>query len=264
MMYGLRPIFTFTVLVLLLITSCATTQRTSFHPCRGLITIVADTKEVSFTRKEGLREPFKTGTVGNIAYVSKPLTDTFEIVCEVKDGKVQPHQLEKLSNDHRAVILSWLAKGVLLSEECTSVTLRCVPTEIYESDVCITTLRDRATMWEVPWQIERDLYNAQRPNNVDRSPGDTTLVIPFDPEELQANVEYPENMRMMGLTSKTVIAVLIDECGEIENFKLDSTQRKEFNEAALQAILLTYFKPQVYEGRPWRLWVHIPISFRIR
>lgn len=251
-----RPILVYALL--LLITSCASTNRIRHDARSGLITVVANTNDVTFSQTYDRRAPFEKGTIGNIAYVSKTLVDKFEITCDVKDGSIPREQVEKLEPDQRAIVSTWLARGVKFSANPTSVSLRCMPTAIDESEVCVTTLRDRATSWEVPWQLEQNSDNAVAPAY------DSSLIVPFDMKELQKNVVYPKRMRELGFTSKTVVRVLLDECGKIECYKRDSTQRPEFNEAALKAIFATPFRASADPKRSSRYWISIPFNFRLR
>lgn len=244
--------------LLLLITSCASTNRIQHDAPRGLITIVASTNDVTFSESDYRRVPFEKGTVGNIAYVSKALTDAFEITCDVEDGMIPREQVDNLPPNQRVIISTWLARGVVFSSGRTSVSLRCIPTIIDESENCVSKLRDRASNWEVPWQKEQDL-DTSRSQVLDSS-----MTMPFDQKELQKHTVYPKRMRDMGLTSRTVFSVLIDECGNIECYKRDSTQRTEFNEAARNAIFATHFRPTIEKGQPTRIWLHIPFNFRLR
>ncbi|HRK04246.1 MAG TPA: energy transducer TonB [Chlorobiota bacterium] len=252
----MRPLLLY--VLLLLITSCASTHRIRSDAQRGLMTIIANTDDVTFTQSYDRRAPFEKGTSGNIAYVSKTLADAFDITCDVKDGTIPREQVEKLPADQRAIISTWLARGVKFSDNRTSVSLRCIPMAIDASVVCVTTLRDSATNWEVPWQLEPNSDNAVAPAY------DSSLVVPFDMKELQKNVIYPKRMRDLGFTSKTVIRVLLDECGKIECYKRDSTQRPEFNEAALKAIFATQFRASADPKRSSRYWISIPFNFRFR
>ncbi len=82
---------------------------------------------------------------------------------------------------------------------------------------------------------------------------------------IQRNVVYPDIAREAGLEGKVTIEVHIDRKGRvIEMEVLEGFPNTGLNEAAMDAIRKTRFKPAKQRDIPVEVWIAIPINFRLR
>jgi len=106
-------------------------------------------------------------------------------------------------------------------------------------------------------------------------PADDYLIVfvPYDepPEPLggfraiQDNLVYPEFARRAGVEGKVVIWAQIDEKGNVVRTKVQkSLGPNGCDEAAEEAIRLVKWKPAMQRDRPVKVWVAVPVDFRLR
>ena len=92
---------------------------------------------------------------------------------------------------------------------------------------------------------------------VEKDPG-------FDYEALQRRVKYPEIARRNGIEGQVVVAALVGKDGKAEKTQIIDSDNEVLNKAAEAAVKETVFTPAIQNGTPVRVWVRIPISFRLR
>ena len=98
------------------------------------------------------------------------------------------------------------------------------------------------------------------------------IIVPYDSppmpiggfQKIQDNLIYPEIARKAGFQGKVVIQVLINEQGLVEKFKYLKSTIFEMDHAAVMALLSVRWKPAQKEGKPQKVWVSIPILFRLK
>ncbi|NQV37005.1 MAG: energy transducer TonB [Candidatus Marinimicrobia bacterium] len=95
----------------------------------------------------------------------------------------------------------------------------------------------------------------------------TVKFIPYDepPEPLTPIIpHYPEIAREAGIEGQIIIQVYIDESGDVtETVVLKSIPNTGLDEAAIEAIRITKFKPAMQKDKPVGVWISIPIQFKL-
>ncbi len=98
--------------------------------------------------------------------------------------------------------------------------------------------------------------------------------IPYDnpPEpiggysRLHKNLKYPEIARKAGIEARVIVGVLIDEKGNsirTQILKGAPSSTFGFEEAAQRALMKMKWRPALQRDRPVKVWVSIPINFRL-
>lgn len=82
-------------------------------------------------------------------------------------------------------------------------------------------------------------------------------------EEIQKNVVYPEIAVRAGVQGKVFLQVVVDKEGKVEQAKVVKGIGAGCDEAALKAVMQASFKPGKQRGKPVRVQLSIPISFKL-
>lgn len=78
-------------------------------------------------------------------------------------------------------------------------------------------------------------------------------------------LKYPERARQTGFQGKVVINVLVDRNGDVAATKvLESSGHPSLDQAAIDAITRVKWKPALQRDQPVKVWVGVPVSFKIR
>lgn len=79
-------------------------------------------------------------------------------------------------------------------------------------------------------------------------------------------LQYPEIARKAGIEATVVVAVLIDENGNSSKTQIlkGAASTLGFNEAAQEALMKTKWKPARQREMTIKVWVSVPIHFRLR
>jgi protein TonB len=80
---------------------------------------------------------------------------------------------------------------------------------------------------------------------------------------LQKNVIYPEIAVRAGVEGKVRVEAIINKFGEVENAKIVKGIGAGCDEAAIEAVMKTKFKPGKQRGKAVKVRLSIPISFVI-
>ena len=81
---------------------------------------------------------------------------------------------------------------------------------------------------------------------------------------IQQNIVYPEIAREAGIEGKVVIRAFIDKNGDVQECEVDQgIPNTGLNEAAINAIKRTKFKPAMQRDRKVGVWISIPVFFRL-
>lgn len=82
---------------------------------------------------------------------------------------------------------------------------------------------------------------------------------------IQKNLKYPEIARKAGVEGTVIIQVLIDEKGRVIKTKvLKSLGNNGCDQAAIAAIVRTRWKPAMQRDKPVKVWVSIPVIFKLK
>lgn len=92
---------------------------------------------------------------------------------------------------------------------------------------------------------------------LDKNPG-------IDLQKLMSKVIYPQKAMEENIEGQVIAAVLINENGDAEDIKIESSDNEIFNEATLNAIKeYGKFKPGERDNEPVKAWVSIPFNFKL-
>ncbi|RMD92863.1 MAG: energy transducer TonB [Calditrichaeota bacterium] len=82
---------------------------------------------------------------------------------------------------------------------------------------------------------------------------------------IQRKLKYPDIARKAGIEGKVIVNVLVDVDGRVVNAKiLKSLGHSGCDEAAIQAIKSVRWKPAKQRDRPVKVWVGIPVIFKLK
>ena len=102
---------------------------------------------------------------------------------------------------------------------------------------------------------------------------ETPMFVPYDsaPEPIggfaaiQKNLTYPEIARRAGVEGMVVVQVLIDTKGNVDDTRVaKSLGNNGCDEAAIEAIKKTKWKPALQRDKPVKVWVSIPVIFKLK
>ena len=81
---------------------------------------------------------------------------------------------------------------------------------------------------------------------------------------LQALVEYPEMARRVGLEGRVIVRFVVDETGAVTDPEVVRSPGEALSAAALAAVRQVRFTPGQQRGRPVKVRVSVPVTFRLR
>ncbi|MBN2011574.1 energy transducer TonB [candidate division KSB1 bacterium] len=81
---------------------------------------------------------------------------------------------------------------------------------------------------------------------------------------IQRNLKYPEIARKAGVEGRVMVHAQIDEKGNVVNTRiLQSLGNNGCDEAAIEAIKKVKWKPAMQRDRPVKVWISIPVVFKL-
>lgn len=80
---------------------------------------------------------------------------------------------------------------------------------------------------------------------------------------LFAEVKYPEIARRAGLVGRVVVEIIIDENGQPSLSRIKISVNELLDNEAVRAIMLQTFIPGKQRGRPVKVYMNIPVDFRL-
>jgi hypothetical protein len=86
----------------------------------------------------------------------------------------------------------------------------------------------------------------------------------IDLKQFQSCLVYPENLRRQDIEERLILQVLINKKGEIVKIKYDNNHSPAFVVEAVKCALKAKITPSYIDGEPIPIWIHIPITFRLR
>jgi TonB family protein len=81
---------------------------------------------------------------------------------------------------------------------------------------------------------------------------------------VQVQPEYPEKAKKAKLEGKVIVAVVVDENGDVIQASIHLSTNPIFNEAALKAAKKMKFKPGRQKDKPVKVKVLIPFVFKLK
>jgi protein TonB len=82
--------------------------------------------------------------------------------------------------------------------------------------------------------------------------------------EIQKKIIYPEIAKRAGVEGKVYVLAFVDETGTVTNAKIIKGIGAGCDEAALNAVLKTKFKPGKQRGKAVKVQVSIPVVFKLQ
>ncbi len=82
---------------------------------------------------------------------------------------------------------------------------------------------------------------------------------------IQRNIIYPEIAQEAGIEGKVIIQAFVDKKGRVQEMSvLKGIPNTGLNEAAMDAIKKTRFKPAQQRDRPVGVYISIPVNFKLK
>ena len=100
-------------------------------------------------------------------------------------------------------------------------------------------------------------------------PDNPDVFVPVDEtpvmiNDLESFIVYPEIAKRSGLEGRVLISALVNEEGIVTRTRIEQADYEVFSQAAVDAVMKLKFKPALQGKEPVKLWVTIPISFKLR
>jgi len=100
---------------------------------------------------------------------------------------------------------------------------------------------------------------------VDEMPVDSFRVVERYPEVVKSFTPvYPPMAIRLGLEGRVSMKVWVDRNGKVRQAVVEKTTDELFNESAKEAAMQFVFTPAVESSGPVPIWVHFPMTFRLR
>jgi protein TonB len=101
--------------------------------------------------------------------------------------------------------------------------------------------------------VEDSLLDAFDVSDLDRRPEAISQVAPA----------YPSELRKARVEGTVTLVFVLGEDGRVEDPRVESASRPEFERPALEAIRKWRFKPGMKDGEPVRTYLRLPMRFRV-
>lgn len=120
---------------------------------------------------------------------------------------------------------------------------------------------------------ELDLTDIPPPPPPPEDDGEVNIFVPYDEPPspiggfaaIQRALKYPEIARKAGIEGKVIVQVLVSEKGEVVDTKvIKSLGHGGMDEAAVNAIRSVKWKPALQRDKPVKVWVAIPVIFKLK
>ena len=117
---------------------------------------------------------------------------------------------------------------------------------------------------------QKEIKEAVQQQGVEGGVGDAPVFVPVEvmPSFIrQRKPRYPEGARRAGLEGKVFVGVLISETGraiKAQIMKREPADRKDFDKAAIEAVMRSRYSPGIQNGKPVKVWLMLPIRFVLR
>jgi protein TonB len=76
---------------------------------------------------------------------------------------------------------------------------------------------------------------------------------------------YPPTYRQVGIEGQAVVEFVVDAQGRVEDegMSIVSSTHPDFRQATQELIKLLRFEPATVNGRPVRVWIRMPVEWKI-
>ncbi|MFQ5601846.1 MAG: energy transducer TonB [bacterium] len=120
---------------------------------------------------------------------------------------------------------------------------------------------------------ELDLTDIPPPPAPPEEDDDMNIFVPFDEAPspiggfgaIQRALKYPEIARKAGIEGRVIVQVLVSAKGEVVKTRImKSLGHSGCDEAAVSAIKKVKWKPALQRDKPVRVWVAIPVIFKLK
>ncbi len=81
---------------------------------------------------------------------------------------------------------------------------------------------------------------------------------------LQKSVDYPEFAKKAGIEGRVIVQFVVDEQGNVTNPKVVRGVHKLLNEEAVKAVKAQSFTPGKQRGKPVKVQMSLPVTFRLQ
>jgi len=116
--------------------------------------------------------------------------------------------------------------------------------------------------WQLPFEFDLDFANPEIAHGANLYQYFEASV---KPEMLHKEVpKYPEEARKDKIEGKTVITLTINESGSVEKAKVYVSSHPILDDAALTAAKKCKFKPAELDGKPIKVKMNVPYSFKLK
>jgi len=85
----------------------------------------------------------------------------------------------------------------------------------------------------------------------------------YDQGDLQRILKYPEIARRNNIEGTVIVRALIDKNGRVMKTSVDKTDNAVLTDAAVDAVSRIVCTPAIQNGQPVRIWIQIPVVFRL-
>lgn len=83
-------------------------------------------------------------------------------------------------------------------------------------------------------------------------------------ESISKNIYYTEIAKRIGIEGKVIINALINKNGDVEDAMVLKGLLPELDEIALTAVKAAKFNPGMQRNKPVKVWVSVPILFKLK
>ena len=145
-----------------------------------------------------------------------------------------------------------------------------VPMEVPNDEI----IEDEDVDFDTSLDLEESLDTSQGPPPPDEGEEEEEqeifVVVENSPEligglaALQGEVKYPEFAKKAGIEGRVFVQFVVDENGNVQNPKVTRGVHKLLNQEAVRAVRKMKFTPGKQRGKPVKVQMSLPVTFRLK
>lgn len=145
-----------------------------------------------------------------------------------------------------------------------------VPMEVPNDEI----IEDQNVDFDASLDLDESLDTSQGPpppdDGEEEEEQEVFVVVEDSPEligglaALQGEVQYPEFAKKAGIEGRVFVQFVVDEDGNVQNPKVTRGVHKLLNEEAIRAVKQMKFKPGKQRGKPVKVQMSLPVTFRLK
>jgi len=144
-----------------------------------------------------------------------------------------------------------------------------VPQEVPNNEV----IEDQDVDFDASLDMDESLDTSQGPPQDDEEEEEEQeifMVVENQPEliggmkALQESVDYPEFAKKAGIEGRVIVQFVVNEQGNVVDPKVVRGVHKLLNEEAVKAVKAQKFKPGKQRGKPVKVQMSLPVTFRLQ